>query len=56
MSSKLSKTNPHLRDPVARERAILKSVASSSAIEGIRAPFTGSAQGKSVPKTLKRKS
>ena len=58
MSSKLSKTNPHLRDPVARERSILKSVASSSAIEGIRAPFKepSSAQGKSLAKTHKRKS
>jgi hypothetical protein len=58
MSSKLSKTNPHLRDPVARERAIVKSVASSSAIEGIRAPFkvSGSAQAKSVAETQKRKS
>ena len=58
MSSKLSKTNPHLRDPVSRERSILKSVASSSAIEGIRAPFkeSGSAQGKSLAKTQKRKS
>jgi hypothetical protein len=55
MSSKLSKTNPHLRDPVARERAIVKSVASSSAIEGIRAPFTASARGNSIPKTQKRK-
>ena len=55
MSSKLSKTNPHLRDPVTRERTILKSVASSSAIEGIRAPFSGSVQGKSVPKAQKRK-
>ncbi len=55
MSSKLSKANPHLRDPVARERAILKSVASSSAIEGIRAPFTGPAQHKAAPKTSKRK-
>lgn len=58
MSSKLSKTNPHLRDPVARERAILKSVASSSAIEGIRAPFreSSTAKSKSVSKTQKRKS
>jgi len=55
VSSKLPKTNRHLRDPVARERAILKSVASSSAIEGIRAPFAGSAQGKAVSKTQKRK-
>ena len=56
MSSKLSKANPHLRDPAARERAIVKSVASSSAIEGIRAPFAGSAKGKAVSKIQKRKS
>ena len=57
MSSKLSKTNPHLRDPAARERAILKSVAGSSAIEGIRAPFKerGSSEAKAAPKTRKRK-
>lgn len=36
MKSKLSATNPYLRDPVKRERAVLKSVASSSAVEGIR--------------------
>jgi hypothetical protein len=39
MSSKLSSTNPYLRDPVIRERTILRSVATSSAIEGIHAPF-----------------
>lgn len=39
MSRKLSATNPYLRDPVQRERAVIKSVASSSAIEGIHAPF-----------------
>jgi Fic family protein len=39
MSKKLSATNPYLRDPVQRERAVLQSVASSSAIEGIHAPF-----------------
>ena len=39
MGLKLSKSNPYLRDPVVRERTVLKSVASSSAIEGIRAPF-----------------
>ena len=33
MSSKLAKTNPYLRDPAVRERTVLKSVASSSAIE-----------------------
>ena len=36
MKSSLSATNPYLRDPAKRERAVLKSVASSSAIEGIR--------------------
>lgn len=39
MGSKLSTANPYLRDPVLRERSVLRSVASSSAIEGIRAPF-----------------
>jgi hypothetical protein len=36
VKSKLSEVNPYLRDPVKRERAMLKSVASSLAIEGIR--------------------
>lgn len=45
MSRKLLNTNPYLRDPVQRERSVLKSVASSSAIEGIRAPFRDSASG-----------
>ena len=39
MSSKLSSTNRHLRDPAVRERAVVRNVATSSAIEGIRAPF-----------------
>jgi hypothetical protein len=39
MSKKLSAANPYLRDPVRRERAVLQSVSSSSAIEGIHAPF-----------------
>jgi len=39
MSSTLASANPHLRDPVLRQRSVLKSVASSSAIESIRAPF-----------------
>ena len=38
-STKLSQVNPYLRDPVARERGVFASVASSSAIEGIHAPF-----------------
>jgi hypothetical protein len=39
VSSKLSTTNPYLRDPVVRARTVFTSVASSSAIEGILAPF-----------------
>jgi hypothetical protein len=39
MSSTLATANPHLRDPDLRRRSVLKSVATSSAIEGIRAPF-----------------
>ena len=39
MSAKLSTANRYLRDPAVRDRTVLKSVASSSAIEGIRAPF-----------------
>jgi len=39
MSSKLSSSNRYLRDPVLRERSVFKSVASSSAIEGIHEPF-----------------
>ena len=49
MSSKLARTNPYMRDPAVREPTILKSVASSSAIEGIRAPFRKTAsKGKST--------
>jgi hypothetical protein len=44
MSSKLSTSNPYLRDPVARRRSVFASVASSSAIEGIRAPFMQAAK------------
>ncbi|MHB1099128.1 MAG: hypothetical protein ACYCZR_06190 [Burkholderiales bacterium] len=39
MSTKLSDSNPYLRDPTQRQRSVLLSVATSSAIEGIRAPF-----------------
>jgi hypothetical protein len=39
MSAKLSTSNPYLRDPALRQRSVLVSVATSSAIEGIRAPF-----------------
>jgi len=39
MRSKLSTSNPYLRNSELRESMVFKSVASSSAIEGIRAPF-----------------
>ena len=39
MGEKLSTANPYLRDPAERKRSVFRSVASSSAIEGIRAPF-----------------
>lgn len=39
MGSKLSTVNPYLRDPIVRKRTVFTSVSSSSAIEGIRAPF-----------------
>lgn len=41
MGTKLATSNRYLRDSTARDRMVLKSVASSSAIEGIRAPFKG---------------
>jgi hypothetical protein len=39
MSTKLSDCNPYLRDRSLRHRSVLVSVATSSAIEGIHAPF-----------------
>lgn len=39
MGARLAVTNPFLRDPDARARSVLRSVATSSAIEGIHAPF-----------------
>jgi len=38
-SKKLIDVNPYLRDPVKRRRALAISVASSSAIEGIRISY-----------------
>jgi hypothetical protein len=37
----LLQTNPYLRSAKAREKALYVSVKTSSAIEGIRAPFAG---------------
>jgi len=48
--SKLNAVNPYLREPAIRERAVLKSVATSSAIEGIRAPFRRATNGAQKPK------
>lgn len=45
MGAKLSSANRYLRDPAMRERTVTKSVATSSAIEGIRAPFKRKAGG-----------
>ena len=39
MGSKLITDNIYLRDPTVRERLVFTSVASSSAIDGTRAPF-----------------
>jgi hypothetical protein len=44
MSTKLSVANRYLRDPEMREKWVTKSVATSSAIEGVRAPFWRGAQ------------
>ena len=39
MKKSLAQSNSHIRDPAARERLVYRSVASSSAVEGIREPF-----------------
>jgi len=49
MSSKLSTVNPYLRDPAVRQGSVYRSVASSSAIEGIRSPF------KKAPRTTAKR-
>ena len=43
MGNKLSDSNRYLRDPAMRERLVYRSVASSSAVEGIREPFRNKA-------------
>jgi len=45
MGAKLSAANRYLRNSAMRERTVVKSVATSSAIEGIRAPFKRKAGG-----------
>ena len=53
MGSKLSDVNPYLRDPAKRERAVLKSVQSSSAIEGIRVSLQKPVNGAGKPASQK---
>ena len=53
MKSRLSDVNPHLRDPAKRERAVLKSVASSSAIEGIHVSLKKPLNGAGKPASPK---
>jgi len=45
MSQKLSDANPYLRDPAVRERLVIRSVVTSSAIDGIRVSFPRSRKG-----------
>jgi hypothetical protein len=54
MSAKLGSTNRYLRDAAVRRKLIFKSVASSSAIEGIRAPFKKAAVAKKPARAVKR--
>ena len=56
MGTKLSVANRYLRNPEVREQTVIRSVATSSAIEGIRALFEGGAKtGASSKIPLKRK-
>ncbi|MBS0514622.1 MAG: hypothetical protein JSS16_04020 [Proteobacteria bacterium] len=57
MSAKLAATNRYLKDAEVRRKLIFKSVASSSAIEGIRAPFkqlAGAKKTSSSARLIKR--
>jgi hypothetical protein len=55
MGSKLTDTNPYLRDPVQRARDVFRSVAGSSAIEGIHHPFkTPAGKSSKRAKTARR--
>jgi len=55
MSRRLSDTNPYLRDPAVRERMVIKSVVTSSAIDGIRVSFEASRQGRRKLSARKRR-
>ncbi len=58
MKNKLSDVNPYLRDPVKRRRAMLRSVISSSAVEGIRVTLKDlrTAPGKPAARKARAKS
>jgi len=56
VGTKLSVANRYLRNPEVRERTVTKSVATSSAIEGIRTSFgRGAKTGTSGKHRLKQK-
>ena len=56
VGTKLSVGNRYLRNPEVREQTVTRSVATSSAIEGIRVPFgAGAKNGASSKIRLKRK-
>lgn len=46
----LSRSNPHLKSPAARKAGLRRSAQTSSAVEGIRAPFAKSGK---TPKDAK---
>ncbi len=59
MSTKLTSTNPYLRDRDVRARTVIRSVETSSAIEGIRTLFKlrarpSDSRGKPANRTLRR--
>lgn len=51
----LKETNPYLKDPLLREELILRSVISSSAVEGIRPTKEDSARLKELAAIRKAK-
>jgi hypothetical protein len=53
MSSKLSSANTFMRDPIVRRDSVRRSVATSSAIEGIRAPFRSAKAGQVMERAQK---
>lgn len=56
MKNKLSDVNPYLRDPVKRRRAMMRSVISSSAVEGIRVTLKDLRAGLGKPAARKVRS